>query len=115
MCLRSEHDLAGISVPSSHDPLLVSFQTRQSSMFMDEVRYLGQFMTGVGTAEWTGLVNFDPLIGPLGSRTGHVYDLLKPRFPLRAEFIRGVELDVPSEIPRMAVWLRELGVEFLGK
>lgn len=57
--------------------------------------------------EWTGLICFDPRTQAV-SGSGHVYQMITPLLPCRAIPVRCREIDFPSEIAAMEMWLNRL-------
>ena len=61
-----------------------------------------------GDFEWSGLITFDPTSPHLGSRRGHVFELVRSLLPMRAAPIRAREVDYPEEVEPMGQWIDEL-------
>lgn len=105
--IDSQIDLVGTLSPQTTEPVYATVETFNNNLMVTGFERATTANSQV-RHEWSGLVNIDAEYLRGQTATGHVYEMLESKLPLRAEHIRAQEVDFLSELSAFENWTRKL-------
>lgn len=109
--IYSDCDLVGVCNPSSMEPVLANINDKDGHMIVE--KFLREAKDNHQQMEWTGLLNCMAEGISDSPLSGHVFELIADKLPIKALEIRAKELDFKEELPVFEAWVRELRDKYL--